>query len=116
VATRKQVESKLRELIERLDSADEEVRRDLSRAISDRRIVQMDVSDLNASFWTDLDDGSMGPLRRGSAPNPHIRVIADSDDLIDLIDGNRNLFSSYLAGHIKVQASLSDLLTLRRLL
>jgi hypothetical protein len=33
-----------------------------------------------------------------------------------MIDGEKSLFSSYLAGHIKVQASLSDLMALRRLL
>jgi hypothetical protein len=33
-----------------------------------------------------------------------------------MIDGNRNLFSSYLAGHIRVQASISDLMALRKLM
>jgi hypothetical protein len=32
-----------------------------------------------------------------------------------LIDGKRSLFSSYLAGRVKVEASIGDLLRLRRL-
>jgi hypothetical protein len=43
-------------------------------------------------------------------------VSAASDDLVDMIDGNKSLFSSYLSGHIKIQASLSDLLSMRKLL
>jgi hypothetical protein len=33
-----------------------------------------------------------------------------------MINGTKPLFSSYLAGHVRVQASVSDLLALRRLM
>lgn len=110
------MESKLRQLIARLDEAGPQARAELAKALSDRRVIQMDVPDLETSFWTELSDGRLGELRSGTPDDPDIRVTASSDDLVGMIDGTKNLFSSYLAGHVKVQASLSDLMALRRLL
>jgi hypothetical protein len=116
VATARTVEKKLNELIRRLDDAPEDARANLTRALSKPRVVEITVSDLGATYWTELADGRFDDLHAGPAPDPDIRVSAASDDLVDMIDGNKSLFSSYLAGHIKIQASLSDLLSLRRLL
>jgi hypothetical protein len=116
VATRKQVEAKLRELIRRLDQAGPEAHRQLAKALPEPRTIQMDLPDLDASYWTELADGRLGTLHAGIRDRSDIRVTADSDDLVAMIDGNRNLFMSYLAGHIKVQASVSDLMALRKLM
>jgi hypothetical protein len=116
VATRKQVEAKLRELIRRLDEAGGQAHGQLARALPETRVIQMEVPDLHALFWTELLDGRLGKLRLGARDGWHMRITADSDDLIAMIDGDKNLFTSYLAGHIKVQASLSDLMALRRLM
>jgi hypothetical protein len=35
---------------------------------------------------------------------------------VDLIDGRGSLFSAYLSGRIRIDASMSDLLRLRKLL
>ena len=110
------MESKLRELIQRLDEAGTDAQGSLARALPQARVIQMDVSDLGATYWTQLQGGRLGPLHAGDAPDPDIRVTAEGDDLIAMIDGNKNLFTSYLAGHIRVQASLSDLMALRKLL
>ena len=116
MATRKQVEGKLRELIRRLDDAGPEGQRQLAKALTEPRVIQMDLPDLDASYWTELAKGRLGALHAGARDGADIRVTADSDDLIAMIDGNRNLFLSYLAGHIKVQASVSDLMALRKLM
>jgi hypothetical protein len=116
VATKKHVESKLHELIGRLDRAGPEAHGPLARALPKTRVIQMDVSEPQASYWIELSGGRLGKLHTGKACDPDIRVMAKSDDLIAMIDGNRNLFSSYLAGHIRVQASISDLMALRRLM
>jgi predicted lipid carrier protein YhbT len=115
VATRAQVRAKLRAVIARLEDADPEVHGDIARTLSEPRIVQVDVPDLEASFWAELSGGRLGPLHDGEADRVDIRVTADGGDLVEMLEGKRNLFSSYMAGHIKVQASLSDLLALRRL-
>ena len=116
MATKKDVESKLRELIGRLDRAGPKAHGQLAQALPDARVIQMDVSEPQASYWTELSGGKLGKLHTGKAPDPDIRGTAGADDLIAMIDGNRNLFSSYLAGHIRVQASISDLMALRRLM
>ncbi len=116
MATQKQVESKLRQLIGRLDKADEGVRDKLTRALPNPRIVQIEVSDIDAAYWTELGGGHLGDLHPGRAPDPDIRMTSSSDDLVAMVDGTKSLFSSYLAGHVKVQASISDLLALRRML
>jgi DNA-binding transcriptional LysR family regulator len=116
VATARTVEKKITELIARLDDAPEEARANLTRALSSPRVIEITVPDLGATYWTELADGRFGELHEGDAPDPDIRVTASSDELVDMIDGNKSLFSSYLAGHIKIQASLSDLLSLRKLL
>ena len=116
MATRKQVEAKLRELIRRLEGASGQAHEQLARALPKTRVIQMEVPDLDALYWTELTDGRLGKLRLGLSDGWDMRVTADSDDLIAMIDGDKNLFTSYLLGNIKVQASLSDLMALRRLM
>ena len=116
MATEKQVETKLRELIRRLEAAGRDVQAGLGRALSGPRVVQVDVPDLDASFWTELASGRMGELRRGHPEQADIKITAASDDVVAMIDGTKPLFTSYLAGHVRVQASISDLMALRRLM
>ena len=116
MATARTVEKKLNDLIRRLDEAPQEAQANLSRALSNPRIIEITVTDLDVRYWIELADGRFDQLHTGAARAPHIRVSASSDDLVDMIDGNKSLFSSYLAGHIKIQASLSDLLSMRKLL
>jgi hypothetical protein len=114
VATQRQVEAKLRELINRLDTADERVRGSLSESLPDAKVLEVHVHDLDAIYWTEMSGGQMGKLTSGPSGRPDIRVQLSSDDLVDLVDGRRSLFSSYLSGHVKIEASLGDLMRLRR--
>jgi hypothetical protein len=115
VATKRQIESKLRELIKRLDQTEEGVSA-LSDVLPERRIVEVYISDLDEAYWTELADGRMGPLRQGPADEgPDVRLEVEGDDLIDIIDGRRSMFSSYVAGRMKVEASFADIMRLRRL-
>jgi hypothetical protein len=115
VATKQQVERKLRELIKRLDDADGDVRGSLAGALPDTRTIEVIVPDLGASFWTELSGGKMGTLHAGVPTDPQIRIHVPSDDLVDLVVGRRSLFSSYLSGQVKIEASFGDLLRLRKL-
>jgi hypothetical protein len=115
VATKRQVERKLRELIQRMDGADDHVRGSLADALPDAKIVELTVVDLPATYWTTLTDGRMHDLHVGPADKADIRVRLGSDHLVDLVDGKASLFSSFLAGSIKIDASVWDLLRLRGL-
>lgn len=116
MASANEVEAELQKLVDRLAQADPGVHAELHRTLGGSRIVQMEVPDLETSFWSELTDGRMGDVRRGQPERTDIRITADSDDLIAMIEGTKPLFSSYLAGHVRVQASVSDLLALRRLM
>jgi SCP-2 sterol transfer family len=112
--SRDQVEDKLRELIARLD-ASENGARALGDSLPDSRVLALHVSDLDAHYWTELAEGRMGQFHPGPPERPDIRITATSGDLVDLIDGRGSLFSAYLAGRIRIDASFGDLLRLRKL-
>jgi len=116
LATKRQVELRLRELIAKLDQAGDHVHANLARAMPDPRVIQVDLPDLDTSYWTELSGGRMGKLHRGASEDPEIRLISSSDDLVEVLDGSKSLFSSYKAGHIKVEASLWDVMALRKLM
>jgi hypothetical protein len=116
VATRREVERKLRELIARLDAADKRVRGSLAESLPDRRVIEVVVPDLGASYWTEMAGGLMGKLRHGPPPTEAgIRIHVSSDHLVELVDGEKSLFSSYVGGQVRIEASFSDLLRLRKL-
>lgn len=108
-----EVERKLEELIARLSSSDEAAG-DLGRSLPERRILSLHVTDLDADWWTALEGGRMGRLHRGAAEGADIKMAAAAD-LVRLIDGQGSLFSAYVAGRVRIEASFSDLLRLRRL-
>jgi SCP-2 sterol transfer family protein len=114
VATKREVEAKLQELIGRLDAADDGVDA-LAQALPESRVIEVVVSDLGDSYWTELAGGRMGTLRKGRPDEADIRITADSDELVEVVDGKRSLFSSYLSGDMKVEASFADIMRLRRL-
>jgi predicted lipid carrier protein YhbT len=115
LAYKEENERHLRDLIERLGRSDDGAR-ELGRALPERRVLSLRVPDLGADYWTELEEGRLGELREGSQPHPDILVSADSDDLVDLVDGKGTLFSAYLSGRVRIDASVSDLLRLRKLL
>ncbi|MBI4260355.1 MAG: SCP2 sterol-binding domain-containing protein [Actinobacteria bacterium] len=115
VPSKDEVASKLQELIERLDGAGGDVRDKLARAVPSR-VIQIHVSDLDVYFWTELDGGRMDGLYEGSSPDADITITATGEDLVDMIDGRKSMFSSVIAGHVHVDASLADLMSLRKLL
>lgn len=115
MASEKDVESKLRELMARLeDSAEAED--SLRSALPESRILALHVEDLDAHFWAELAEGRMRGLERGRHPDPHIVIRAESEELVNLINGNGQVLSSYLLGRIRIDASVSDMLQLRKML
>lgn len=115
MATKRQVETKLRQLIKRLDQADQQVRGSLAESLPETRIVEVVITDLGTSYWTALTGGRMDGLHEGAPRQAEIRVRVSSDYLVELVDGKKSMFSAYLAGQVSIEASFSDLLRLRKL-
>jgi SCP-2 sterol transfer family protein len=115
VATTRQIEAKLHELIARLDGASSDVHGSLAGSLPDGKVVEVHLTDLDTSYWTQMAKGKMSGLSRGAPERADIRLSVESDRLIELIDGHRSVFSAYVAGELRLEASLSDLLRLRRL-
>jgi hypothetical protein len=115
VATKTLVEQKLRELIRRLKEADRRVHSSLAESLPDPRIIQIVIPDLDATYWTEMANGVMGSLHKGEPPRGDIRIRCTSDHLVEMVDGKRSLFASYLSGQLRIEASFTDMLRLRKL-
>ena len=115
MATRKRVETKLKEMIARLEGSGEDVHANLARALPDERTVAIEVTDLDCTYWSRLSGGRMSPLRPGAPDDANITLRASSDDLVAMIDGELGLLKSYLSGRVRIDASFSDLLALRKM-
>lgn len=114
MATKRQVEAKLQELIRRLDATDEGVDA-LAEALPEARVIEVVVPDLGESYWTELAGGHLGRLQEGRPDDADIRITANGDELVEMVDGKRSIFSSYLGGKVKVEANFADIMRLRKL-
>ncbi len=114
MATKREVEAKLRELIARLADADE-AQGKLARTMPEDRVISVRVPDLDADYWTVMHDGRMDRLHRGAPDRADVKIRVDADDLVAIVDGKSSLFSAFVSGQVKIEASVSDLLRLRKL-
>ena len=76
---------------------------------------------------TDLDEVVLGRLTSGAVkdlrvqphgpdvPKADIRLTMNSDDLIGLVDGDMHFGKAWATGRVKLEASLRDLLRLRKI-
>ncbi len=114
MASKEEVEARLGELIDRLGQ-NEEAARAIGRSLPDPRILELHVTDLDLRYWTELAEGRLGVLEKGEQEEAHIRISTSSDDLVSFVEGGSSLFSAYVSGRIRIEASFSDLLKLRKL-
>jgi putative sterol carrier protein len=80
------------------------------------RMVSAELSDLGVTFRGHLHDGVLDDITTDDGPPAQIRLVMSSDDLVKLAGGELSLGSAWLAGRVKVQASLPDLLRLRTMI
>lgn len=102
-------------MIGRLEGAGDRVQANLERALPDPRTIRIDITDIGTTYWTEIADGHMDKLREGEPDHADIRMRASSDDIVAMVDGELSLMKSYLSGRVRIEASLSDLLALRKL-
>jgi putative sterol carrier protein len=80
------------------------------------RTIACRVTDLDVAFHGRLADGQIIDLTDGDDPKAKLRLTATADDLIALVDGNLPVASAWASGRLKIDASVLDLLKLRKLL
>jgi putative sterol carrier protein len=80
------------------------------------RTLACRVSDLDVAFHGRLKDGTIVDLADGDDPKAKLRLTSSSDDLVALVNGQLNVTSAWASGRVKIDASLFDLMKLRKLL
>ena len=82
------------------------------------RVISVKVSDLGITFETHLGPDGASPVTvaNGSDGPAQVRFTAKSDDLVALADDPGSIGRAWLTGRLKVEASIFDLLRLRKLL
>jgi hypothetical protein len=82
------------------------------------RDVSCRVTDLGVTFVTQLGPHGATPVEQmnGSGGSAHIRLSASSDDLLTIAANPASFGRAWLTGRLRVEASFSDLLRLRKLL
>jgi hypothetical protein len=83
-----------------------------------KRSMSCHVTDLGVTFVTRFTDSGSDPVTEADPGDPpaDIRLSATSDDVIALSATPANIARMWLSGRVKVQASMKDLLALRKLL
>jgi predicted lipid carrier protein YhbT len=82
------------------------------------RVISCKVSDLGVTFVTKLGPDGASPVREanGSEPPAQVRFTAKSDDLVAIARDPESIGRAWLTGRLKVEASIWDILRLRKIL
>jgi predicted lipid carrier protein YhbT len=82
------------------------------------RTMSVRVPDLGMTFVTRLGPQGADPVRRadGSTPAAQVRFTANSDVILAIAADPGTFMRAWLSGKLRVQASVFDLLHLRRLM
>ncbi len=81
------------------------------------RTVSCHVPDLDLVFLTRVHAGGMDAFKVAESANgAQVRLTVRSDDLVALADDELGVAKAWASGRLKVEASLGDLLRLRKIL
>ena len=82
------------------------------------RSMSCHVTDLGVTFLATFTDQGAEPIKEVGPDEPpaDIKLTANSDDVVSLAATPANIARMWMAGRVKIQASIRDLLALRRLL
>src|SRR5690349_2046877 len=78
------------------------------------RKIQLDVAG-DATYNFHLKDYRLDGVRDGPATNPEVVVTTDKETLLGIFNGEVSAMRAYLTKKIKFQATLMDLLVLKKL-
>jgi SCP-2 sterol transfer family len=81
------------------------------------RSISVTIPDLGVTFATNLGAGDDPVQEVGPGEPPaDIRLTADSDEVVSLAQSPMNIARAWMAGRVKIEASMKDLFRLRKLL
>jgi hypothetical protein len=114
VASKDEVSRAIERLMARLDGNEANVR----SAIPGRKVLGCLVTDIDASWYSVIEDGHVLPPTEEPPPGERVAVLLKvrSDDLVDLVEERISFMSAFLSGKVRVDASLPDLLRLRTIM
>ena len=83
-----------------------------------KRSMSCHVTDLGVTFVTRFTDHGAEPIKEAGPDEPpaDIRLTASSDDVVSMSATPANIARMWISGRVQVQASMRDLLALRKLL
>ena len=81
------------------------------------RSISVTIPDLGVTYATTLGSGD-DPVREVAPDEPpaDIRLTANSDEVVSLAESPMNIARAWMAGRVKIEASMRDLFRLRKLL
>ena len=81
------------------------------------RSISVTIPDLGVTYVTTLGSGD-DPVREVAPGEPpaDIRLTANSDEVVSLAESPANIARAWMAGRVKIEASMRDLFRLRKLL
>jgi predicted lipid carrier protein YhbT len=113
MATADECRTALESLTERLTQLDAKSR----QAHLLDRTLSCHVSDLGITFLTRLGPHGADPLVQANGRAPaQIRFTANSDDVLEIAGNPSSFTRAWLAGRLRVEGNVFDLLSLRKLL
>jgi predicted lipid carrier protein YhbT len=113
MATQEEARAALERIATRLTEVDPD---ELAKHVVDRTI-SCRVPDLELVFLTRLHAGGLDAFKvADSANGAQVRLTVNSDDLVALAADELGVAKAWASGRLKIEASLGDLLRLRKLL
>lgn len=115
MATVEECRAALEQLVEQFDEISPD---DRARHVVERRLACR-ISDLGITFYGRIHGEGLDAFKEvppSDGRPAEVKLTISSTDLISLVSGELDMASALLGGRIKIDASLTDLLRLRRLL
>lgn len=79
------------------------------------RTVGCTILDLDVTFRGELVDGFLRDVAVSPAHSADMRLLCNSDDLIDMVNGDLSFAHAWSTGQVRIDASIRDLIKFRAL-
>ena len=113
MANEEECRTALAQIAERLAAVDE---KDFTEHVVERSI-SCRIPDLGVAYLTRIHSGGLDPfVATDDAKAAQVRVTANSDDLVALANDGLSVAKAWATGRLKIEASIFDLLRLRKFL
>lgn len=80
------------------------------------RSLSATITDLDVVLEARIQDGGIQDLEQSADSAADVRLTLTSDDLVQMCRGELNAMKAMATGRLKIQASVGDLMKLRKLL